>query len=471
MPTQPPLPPQPTQKTCFVVMPIGDQKVANKVVIKKEKLKKYYDAFERAIRSVRPNMIVNRADQVSHDTFIMTNIYNLIRHSDYVIADVTYPNPNVYYELGFRHACQKPTIIIREEGASPVPFDIAGLQYIEYENCFDGVPDLAEELEKKFAYFESNPHLIDNDSQEMVKQKSRKFPGYSQPEADALLNACEESGISALFPGRRLSEIAFREAVDNAADNCSKNIDLLGVCFHSFFDADHVRDSKIKDRLASPDVELRILLLNSNSEAARRRNEIEHCGTVLCNINTSLEKSIPDLVNKRICKRIESNDSFKNKVESAVKRGDDDLDKLITDLKLQMDSAAKEGVNNLKKIITKLKLQVESAAKEGVFDLDSLVTELKLRVRLYEHDPIMFMMRFDDSLFAEQYHFGRPPGLIDRICIGGYVPIIQFAKKAEEKDTEAYKYLLAHFEYEWENSKDVSHTVVLAGAKEWICHN
>ena len=33
----------------------------------------------------------------------------------YVIVDITYPNPNVFYELGIRHAISPRTILIREQ--------------------------------------------------------------------------------------------------------------------------------------------------------------------------------------------------------------------------------------------------------------------------------------------------------------------------------------------------------------------
>ena len=64
--------------------------------------------------------------------------------SDFVVADVTYPNPNVFYELGVRHSCRTGTIIIRDRNGPSIPFDIAHLRHIEYENNPSGLKILAE---------------------------------------------------------------------------------------------------------------------------------------------------------------------------------------------------------------------------------------------------------------------------------------------------------------------------------------
>lgn len=65
----------------------------------------------------RPNLEIVRADEVAFPGTMTTDIITRIMHSDYVIADVSYPNPNVFYELGLRHACRVGTIIIKDKAA------------------------------------------------------------------------------------------------------------------------------------------------------------------------------------------------------------------------------------------------------------------------------------------------------------------------------------------------------------------
>ncbi|GJE65792.1 hypothetical protein LNAOJCKE_3005 [Methylorubrum aminovorans] len=66
----------------------------------------------RADDDVRPGMI---GDRIIHD----------IINSDLVIADLTGLNPNVFYELGIRHAVGRPTIHIAKIG-TVLPFDNSG---------------------------------------------------------------------------------------------------------------------------------------------------------------------------------------------------------------------------------------------------------------------------------------------------------------------------------------------------------
>jgi hypothetical protein len=54
-----------------------------------------------------------------------------------VIAEITPPNPNVFYELGYAHALDKPTILLAER-SSKLPFDVSGYRCIMYDNSIKG---------------------------------------------------------------------------------------------------------------------------------------------------------------------------------------------------------------------------------------------------------------------------------------------------------------------------------------------
>ncbi len=55
---------------------------------------------------------------------ILPRILNGIRHSAFVIADVTESSPNVFYEIGFAEGLGRPVIATAQEGTR-LPFDIA----------------------------------------------------------------------------------------------------------------------------------------------------------------------------------------------------------------------------------------------------------------------------------------------------------------------------------------------------------
>jgi hypothetical protein len=49
-----------------------------------------------------------------------------------VIADVSVPNPNVFYEIGLTHALGKDCFLLKQKSAS-APADFGGSHYYEYE--------------------------------------------------------------------------------------------------------------------------------------------------------------------------------------------------------------------------------------------------------------------------------------------------------------------------------------------------
>jgi len=65
---------------------------------------------------------------------IHQDMFQLILRADVVICDITVHNPNVFYELGVRHALRKKhTVLIKGIPSDDrAPFDIAGLRYMEY---------------------------------------------------------------------------------------------------------------------------------------------------------------------------------------------------------------------------------------------------------------------------------------------------------------------------------------------------
>ena len=148
--------------TCFVVMPIGTQTFDGKTIQANDLRKKYDYIIKEAILKADPTLEVIRADEELNPSSMSNDIFMKLMHSKYVIADISYPNPNVFYELGIRHAISTRTILIRENTSEKVPFDIAHLRYIEYTQDPGGMDALATELKKRFSFYSSNPGKPDN---------------------------------------------------------------------------------------------------------------------------------------------------------------------------------------------------------------------------------------------------------------------------------------------------------------------
>lgn len=116
----------PDDKTCFVISPIGGDDAPTR---------KWADqTIKHLIRpAVEPcGLEVLRADQEDRAGIITTHIIQRLVSSKLVIADLTWRNPNVFYELAVRHVTRKPLVqIINAE--EEIPFDVQGMRTVKFE--------------------------------------------------------------------------------------------------------------------------------------------------------------------------------------------------------------------------------------------------------------------------------------------------------------------------------------------------
>ncbi len=116
----------------------------------------------------------HRADDVFRPGVILQDIVSDIAESQVVIAEVTPPNPNVFYELGYAHALEKPTVLLVEqpkEGAPPLPFDISGFRCIFYEDAIRGKSEVEGTLTK---YLRNIHEEISGEEQEGEEEEGQR---------------------------------------------------------------------------------------------------------------------------------------------------------------------------------------------------------------------------------------------------------------------------------------------------------
>jgi hypothetical protein len=92
-----------------------------------------------------------RAERVDEQVFsdsILQRIYDQIGAADYIIAEMSGKNANVFYETGYAHALGK-TVLLLTRTASDIPFDLKHYPHIVY----DRLTDLRDELEKRLRSF------------------------------------------------------------------------------------------------------------------------------------------------------------------------------------------------------------------------------------------------------------------------------------------------------------------------------
>ena len=118
---------------CFVLMPFGLKTDGNKKEINFDTV--YNSFIKPAI--VEAGLEPIRADEETNGGFIHKPMYERLIFCDFAVADLSFANANVFYELGIRHALKPFTTVSIFEVNTKLPFDTAPLRTIPY-NFEDG---------------------------------------------------------------------------------------------------------------------------------------------------------------------------------------------------------------------------------------------------------------------------------------------------------------------------------------------
>lgn len=120
--------------TAFVIMPFDDEFNA------------VYDDFIRAtLEDV--GFLVSRADTHLHMENVMRSVVRGIDNASLVVADISLPNENVYYELGLAHALDRPVVLLTAH-LEALPFDLRLYRVIEYSTHFARMPQAKLDLQQ-----------------------------------------------------------------------------------------------------------------------------------------------------------------------------------------------------------------------------------------------------------------------------------------------------------------------------------
>ncbi len=89
-----------------------------------------------------------RGDDIYNNGLIIKDITTSLQEASVIIADITPDNPNVYYEVGYAHAINKPTILLCERTREKLPFDVSGFRTLFYDNSIGGKSQIEDRLSK-----------------------------------------------------------------------------------------------------------------------------------------------------------------------------------------------------------------------------------------------------------------------------------------------------------------------------------
>ena len=207
--------------------------------------------------------------------------------------------------------------------------------------------------------------------------------------------AATESGLTAVFPSRKMS----LTAVDNAIKNARSRILILGVALKEELNIESRIEEIVQKIRSNSQMDVRFLLMNPLTPPGVFRSIVE---------------TRPDVANDYL-------NNYKMVPENT--RG---AENVYENSKLFVD--CKQTFQNL---------------DDSTF-LNS--------VRFYRRDPTMWMVLVDDNVYIENYTFGRAGMAVGQfnMRLGGYMPVFKF----EGPDTTPFKVLLDHFNVLWRATQD-----------------
>ncbi len=148
------------ETTCFYITPIGQVDTEQR---------KHSDLFlehivEPALQAFNLNVV--RADQIDRPGVITKQIVDYLLNSKLVVVDLSFHNPNVFYELAIRHMVRKPVVQITRQ-SEHIPFDVNTVRTIVIDTAtiYTLVPKLEThraEIAAQVRQALENPDSADN---------------------------------------------------------------------------------------------------------------------------------------------------------------------------------------------------------------------------------------------------------------------------------------------------------------------
>ncbi|MGH7675573.1 MAG: TRAFs-binding domain-containing protein, partial [Gemmatimonadales bacterium] len=164
---------------CFIDMPFGRKKDPQSAVeIDFDQI--YETAIKPSVEDVGLECL--RGDEERTGGIIHVPMFARLLLAEYVIADLTLGNPNVFYELGVRHSARPRTTIPIYATLRGLPFDVGMIRAIPYHLVGGalteaGASELREALADRLHAALEGPPVTDSPLFELIQG----FPGIELP--------------------------------------------------------------------------------------------------------------------------------------------------------------------------------------------------------------------------------------------------------------------------------------------------
>lgn len=141
-------------KKCFIACPMGTDD---------SKVRRNSDFLLQSIikPALESDFEIQRSDLISSTNKITDEIIGGLTNSELVIVDLSTHNPNVFYELGYRHALERPTITMINKDEN-IPFDVSAYRTIYYSELYADVVNAKDQLKETIKTFTDNDFNFEN---------------------------------------------------------------------------------------------------------------------------------------------------------------------------------------------------------------------------------------------------------------------------------------------------------------------
>jgi hypothetical protein len=146
------------KRRCFVIGPIGKEGS-----IERKHADMLLNAVVReALKGCDPPYEVVRSDEIADPGMITDRMIHEIMNAELVVADLSYLNANAFYELGIRHAAEKPVIHFAQS-ETDLPFDaMTHRAIIEDITCWSGIERARHRIREAVRAIEAPDYRVSN---------------------------------------------------------------------------------------------------------------------------------------------------------------------------------------------------------------------------------------------------------------------------------------------------------------------
>ena len=200
-------------KTCFIIQPFDKGPFD----------KRFDDIIEPAIHDA--GLTAYRVDRDPGVVVLIDEIEKGISNSVAVVADITIDNPNIWYEVGYARAADKPLVMICSIQRERFPFDIQHRNIIRYstDSYSDFTKMKSNITERLIAVVAKQQELKDNEvrKSKLLEMASNvlRTPGYDISVLEEVLQSvCDHGDVDSYAIGsrRNITEATIDQVVDKS---------------------------------------------------------------------------------------------------------------------------------------------------------------------------------------------------------------------------------------------------------------